>query len=505
MTSTDGDLSSTTEYTYDDRNRLLQTELFAGDDTDPSVYTYYAYDDNGNQTARWSHTVITGTENLTVGELGDNPTDTTALYEYDKFNRLVKITQGANVIENTYDGNGDKVTRIENDEETRFVYDGNTVINELDDQNALVARNVYGRNLISRDVNNQNLVFAYNGHGDVVSLADSTGVLVEYTYDEFGNLVSEDFADNVTDIDNPYRYAGYEYLEEVELYDLKARYYDPDTARFLSADPYFDLGNRVMELYEINVPNVNSIMQANTLYAYCGNNPVIWIDPFGYAPTVMEAADIASHIYNDYDLGPGGKTSRIVNGWRLIDVWDGREELKMGIYIRDTDDWKNPSEYVIAFKGTTWYELDEWKNNAEQLLSSKSADMWDAINYAAEFVNNHSQEITFVGHSKGGAEAASAAVATNRNAMIFNPATSNLSAYGLSSSNYTGNMTAYIVKGDILNTLEGWFSSPIDEAIYLPQQHGGGWKNLWQTNLYHGIQNHLMNSVKAALTEVGYK
>ncbi len=137
---------------------------------------------------------------------------------------------------------------------------------------------MYGRNLISRDVDNQNLVFAYNGHGDVVSLADSTGVLVEYTYDEFGNLISEDFAENITDVNNPYRYAGYEYLDEVELYDLKARYYDPDTARFLSADPYFDLGNRVMGLYEINVPNVNSIMQANALYAYCKNSPILCAD-----------------------------------------------------------------------------------------------------------------------------------------------------------------------------------------------------------------------------------
>ena len=63
-------------------------------------------------------------------------------------------------------------------------------------------------------------------------------------------------------IDNPYRYAGYEYIEEVKLYDLNARYYNPEIARFLSADPYYDLGNRVIGLYEINVPNAWSIIQA---------------------------------------------------------------------------------------------------------------------------------------------------------------------------------------------------------------------------------------------------
>ena len=176
----------------------------------------------------------------------------------------------------------------------------------------------------------------------------------------------------------------------------------------------------------------------------------------------------------------------------------------MGIYIRDGDDWQNPSEYTIVFKGTTMTDLGDWQNNAEQLISPKSADMWDAINCAKGFVNEHSQEITFVGHSKGGAEAASAAVATNKNAILFNPATSNLGAYGLSSDGYTASMTAFIVKGDIVNAAEGWFSKPIDKAVYLPQQHGGKWTDLWQTSLWQRVQNHLMPAVKSALKEAGY-
>ena len=56
----------------------------------------------------------------------------------------------------------------------------------------------------------------------------------------------------------------FELLDEVELYDLNARYYDPSIARFLTEDPYYNLGNRVMGVYEINVPNVYSIMQDNS-------------------------------------------------------------------------------------------------------------------------------------------------------------------------------------------------------------------------------------------------
>ena len=92
---------------------------------------------------------------------------------------------------------------------------------------------------------------------------------------------AEEKTDYSQELDNPYRYAGYEYLDSVDRYDLNARYYNPKTARFLSEDPYYNLGNRVIGLYEINVPSVLSIMQANALYAYCGENPVKFTDPYG--------------------------------------------------------------------------------------------------------------------------------------------------------------------------------------------------------------------------------
>ena len=41
------------------------------------------------------------------------------------------------------------------------------------------------------------------------------------------------------------------------------------------------MGNRVIGLYEINVPTAASIMQANNLYLYCGNTPFVYIDPSG--------------------------------------------------------------------------------------------------------------------------------------------------------------------------------------------------------------------------------
>ena len=103
-------------------------------------------------------------------------------------------------------------------------------------------------------------------------------------------------------------------------------------------------------------------------------------------------------------------------------------------------------------------------------------------------------ELTFVGHSKGRAEAAGNALATNRNALLYNPAAINEDAYGLDSKKYTGadknGMTAYVVKGDMLDSfINQFFAKPIDKAVYLPTQS----KN--------PITNHLIDAMIKAIQE----
>ena len=59
---------------------------------------------------------------------------------------------------------------------------------------------------------------------------------------------------------------GYYYDDEIGLYYLRSRYYDPATGRFLNADG-----------------QLNGDILGYNLYAYCGNNPVMNIDPSGEA------------------------------------------------------------------------------------------------------------------------------------------------------------------------------------------------------------------------------
>ena len=111
--------------------------------------------------------------------------------------------------------------------------------------------------------------FRKNIFGDIVGVYDPTkGLLATYTYDAFGNSVVEytNTSNNKAYL-NPFRYRGYYWDEEIELYYLQSRYYDPEIGRFISPD-------------SIEYINPSEIFGLN-LYAYCNNNPIMNVDPTG--------------------------------------------------------------------------------------------------------------------------------------------------------------------------------------------------------------------------------
>ncbi len=353
-TTTSGETVVVTNYTYDEQNRLTQS--VTGNAT-----TYYGYDNNGNQISEWTRiaNVSESADGVNLSLQGEATDDLLTFYEYDIFDRLVKIEQGEDVIENVYTADGKKISRTTNGILTYYVYDGNVVIEELNDNKVETARNVYGRNLITRQQGYTKAVYGYNGHGDVVYYANIYGHIIDrYNYDEFGNhiynlsvnarvpsaVITPDYIEGYAPIDNPYRYAGYEYIEEVKLYDLNARYYNPETARFLSADPYYNLGNRVIGLYEINVPNAWSIIQANNIYVYCGNNPIKCMDPSGKnsAEVLKWTFGLASGSASIDGFLPYGD---IIGGAILVGggLWAGG----MWVYEKITE-WNASKEDVVA-------------------------------------------------------------------------------------------------------------------------------------------------------------
>ena len=51
---------------------------------------------------------------------------------------------------------------------------------------------------------------------------------------------------NTVGANQPFRYRGYVYDNETELYYLQSRYYDPVICRFISADVYLSTGQGII-------------------------------------------------------------------------------------------------------------------------------------------------------------------------------------------------------------------------------------------------------------------
>jgi len=295
----------TTEYVYDDAKRATSVTTKLGSSV-KEQYSY-TYDGNGNVLS------VSGTKNIsyTYDNLNRLKSYTengvTTVYTYDKRNNLISETCGSNVKTYEYSGDNRLSKMIENDVETVYEYDlnGNLIRrgnNEFayDEDNKLVYSNVnsvettykigvdglrsskttagistdysideagnvisegseeiiIGHRAVAKKIGSSYYYYLYNAHGDVTALTDSTGEIVNnYSYDPWGRIISQ-----TENVPNDIKYAGEYQDSETGLIYLRNRYYDPAIGRFITEDPVGDGLN---------------------WYAYCGNNPINRIDPFG--------------------------------------------------------------------------------------------------------------------------------------------------------------------------------------------------------------------------------
>ena len=101
-----------------------------------------------------------------------------------------------------------------------------------------------------------------------IAILDSSGeIVVEYSYDAWGNHTIKAYNKTIANA-NPFRYRSYFYDTDTGLYYLKTRYYDPEVGRFLNMDA-------------VDYADPETLGGLN-LYAYCNNNPVMYIDPTGH-------------------------------------------------------------------------------------------------------------------------------------------------------------------------------------------------------------------------------
>ena len=105
---------------------------------------------------------------------------------------------------------------------------------------------------------------------NILGIVDSNGtIVVKYDYNAFGKLISIT-GDTVLGNRNPFKWKGYYYDTESEMYYCKSRYYIPAWCRWLNADSYAYL----------NFKDING----SNLFVYCNNNPIMFGDETGNLP-----------------------------------------------------------------------------------------------------------------------------------------------------------------------------------------------------------------------------
>ena len=271
-------------YEYDKLNRLIR------EDNKPlNRTTLYTYDQNGNITERCEYAYTWKT-----GEELSNLKCTHASYDYEG-DRLISYNGencAYNNLGNPTEYRGKEVewqygTRLTKLGATTFAYDGlgrrirkNGLQFLYDSENNLIYQSnglefIYDTTGVAGLKYNDSVYFyRKDAQGNIIAILDSTGtVVVKYNYDAWGRH-------NITDADgepimdaehigylNPFRYRSYYYDTETRLYYLQTRYYDPEVGRFISQD-------------DVDYAEPEVINGLN-LYAYCGNNPVMNVDPNG--------------------------------------------------------------------------------------------------------------------------------------------------------------------------------------------------------------------------------
>ena len=155
-----------------------------------------------------------------------------------------------------------------------------------------------------------------NAQGDIIAIYNSanSSPVGTYTYDSWGKVTATTLASTTSDPNgimtkNPFRYRGYYYDRETDFYYLQARYYDPETKRFINADGLISTGTGV---------------QGYNMYAYCNSNPVNFSDPSGMCVVDWSGtydcknAKCRTSGYNKYNDGlgdaPPGQPSAPVPG-----------------------------------------------------------------------------------------------------------------------------------------------------------------------------------------------
>ena len=234
------DVQGETRYLYNEKNQLIAEES-------PVDRKQFSYDRQG-------------------GIIEEKNAAGIRRFSYNSRRQQTRVeTETGNVQENRYDAEGLRFELLENGRRTSFVYhDGELLQEEGREEQGTSYHLGAGMEAFRRG---QELSYYHRDEQlSTVFVTDGQGeIRNSYQYDAFGIPL-----ETTEQLNNRIRYTGQQYDDVTGQYYLRARYYNPVAGRFMQEDVYQGDG--------LN------------LYAYCGNNPVVYDDPSGYASTSIGKA-----------------------------------------------------------------------------------------------------------------------------------------------------------------------------------------------------------------------
>ncbi|RGF25907.1 hypothetical protein DW081_17325 [Clostridium sp. AF46-9NS] len=227
------DVQGEIRYLYNEKNQLVEEES-------PADRKQFSYDRQG-------------------GIIEEKNAAGIRRFSYNSRHQQTRVeTETGNVQENRYDAEGLRFELLENGRRTSFVYHNGELLQEEGREEQGTSYHLgAGMEAFRRG---QELSYYHRDEQLSTALVtdEHRNVQNSYQYDAFGMSLG-----TTEKLNNRIRYTGQQYDDVTGQYYLRARYYNPVAGRFMQEDVYQGDG--------LN------------LYAYCGNNPVVYYDPSGWS------------------------------------------------------------------------------------------------------------------------------------------------------------------------------------------------------------------------------
>ena len=299
---------------------------------------------------------------ITYDAIGNPLNDGAWAFTWAAGRQLKKMVREDRTLDFKYDHNGMRIQKVlQHDwypETTKYTYHGKLLTHmtvDYTDWDEVAQQDklhfFYDTQSRPAKVSYNGVIYTYilNLQGDIVGLLDNSGnLVVEYKYDAWGKLLSTTgtLADTLGKR-NPFRYRGYVYDEETELYYLRSRYYNPEWDRFVNSD---------------DLLGANLDVSINNLFTYCGNGVTGYSDHTGNSKGWEELGFVYDGSAGDFRRLEAGLPPMAYDNW-----------LKRGGTISVNKDISKNSIVSETITRVTYHPKEKAKDKYVKMLEEASA------------------------------------------------------------------------------------------------------------------------------------